>query len=158
VDPLPQSGLDWLQRPECYGPLAFGGALLLVLAILRWPALLSWWRARSQATLSPVEVEELLVGNPITIIDLRPAQVFAGPRGHIRGAINLAPAQLPQALAALVRDPRQLIVLVDASDKLSHAVMPAVQKAGYPWVRVLRGGMRAWEAERLPVGYIGRRA
>jgi rhodanese-related sulfurtransferase len=151
AQPLPQSAWDWLQRPECYGPLAFGGALLAGLLFFRLPDILSWWRARKQPTLRPVDVEPLLAGNPPTIIDLRPPEAFGGPKGHIRGARNLAPGQLPQALAGIVQDPRHLILLVDADDKLSHAVMAQVQQGGYPWVRVLRGGMRAWRGANLPV-------
>jgi len=76
--------------------------------------------------------------------------------GHIRGARNIALDELLPGVAAVVPDPRHQVVLVDANDKLSHQAAAILQARGYTWVRVLRGGMRAWRAANLPVSVRGR--
>jgi 3-mercaptopyruvate sulfurtransferase SseA len=154
-EPTPQALGDWIHRPEFQIPLGFGVVLLLVLLIIRLPEIRSWWRARNKQVLEPIEVEALLHGKAPTVVDLRPSEAFNGPKGHIRGAYNIPPAVLSLHIGEVAKDRRQLVVLVDDDDRISHLVAPLLASGGYSWVRVLKGGMRAWLRAELPVSARG---
>lgn len=155
AQPPPQGVKGWLAQPAAYIPLGAGVFLLLLLAVLRWPEFRSWLRGRHRQTLRPVEFDPVLLGAKAIVIDLRPPAAFNGPRGHVRGARNIPFDQLAKAVPALEGDPRGLVVLVDDTDKLSHHAAPILEAAGFQWVRVLRGGMRAWRRSNLPVAVTG---
>lgn len=157
LDPTPIAFKDWLSRPEFQYPLAFGALVLLVVLLMKAPDLSSWWRARHKEVLGPVELDQIMVGTPMVIIDLRPPEEFNGPKGHIRGSINIPAAMLTRRLPEVAKDKRHLVVLVDATDQRSHLVAPVLAAQGYPWVRVLRGGVRAWRALDLPVNIPGQK-
>jgi 3-mercaptopyruvate sulfurtransferase SseA len=157
LDPVPTHAHDWVHRPEFQYPLVFGLLVGLVVLIARAGAIASWWRARGQETLGPIEMEQVTMGVPIVIIDLRPPGEFNGPKGHLRGAVNIPIELLHRRLGEVAPDKRHLVVLVDGNDKLSHTAAPILRAAGYLWVRVLRGGMRAWRSHLLPISVSGNR-
>ena len=140
----------WLDRPEFLYPIAFGLLMLLIVVGIKareWP---SRWRARGRATLDPLQVEELLLGAPPHILDIRDQQTYQGPQGHIRNAVNIPFHELEQRLDELDTSHPRSIVLVDESDVLSHQAFPMVAARGHAWLYVLRGGMRAWRRAKLP--------
>ena len=141
----------WFDKPEVAYPLGLGLLALLVLVIIRMPELLSWNRARKGGTLTAIDLQQLMHGVPPVIIDLRRPADYHGRRGHIRGAHNLAPRQLAARIREVAPDPRALVVLVDRTDRLSHRAVGLLQKEGYLWVRVLKGGMRVWTGRNMPV-------
>lgn len=153
--PPPHGFAGWLAQPAVHYPLGAGIFFLLLLAVLRWPDFTSWMRGRHRPTLRPVEFDPVLLGASPVVIDLRPPEAFNGPRGHLRGARNIPFTLLPGALQALEADRRGLVVLVDGNDRLSHHAAPILEAAGFQWVRVLRGGMRAWRKANLPVAVTG---
>lgn len=156
--PVPQTPHDWMGRPEFQIPFAFGILILLVVIGLKLPGLASWWRGRHKDVLGPIELDQIMVGTPMVIIDLRPPEEFNGPKGHLKGSYNVPVQMLTRRLAELAKDKRNLVVLVDGTDKYSHLAAPILQASGYPWVRVLKGGIRAWQGENLPLTVSGRRA
>ncbi|BDU73962.1 rhodanese-like domain-containing protein [Mesoterricola silvestris] len=147
----------WVSRPEVAYPLAGGLVALLAILILKWPDFKSWRRARHKEVFRPIELEQVLHGDPPVVVDLRRPEDFNGSSGHIRGAFNLPFNHLPKALAEIAKDKRQLVVLVDYDDRVSHLAADVLASCGYTWVRVLRGGMRAWRAGNLPVSVSGHR-
>ena len=142
---------DWYQRPEFYYPIGFSVLCLVVLVAYRGRDIAAWSRARKGGTLTPKQLEPLMFGSPPVIIDLRPPPEFHGPKGHLRGAHNVAYSQLVQKVAEVAKDRRTQVVLVDQNDILSHKAAIILTNAGFTWVRVLRGGIRAWIAKDLPV-------
>ncbi|WP_119300502.1 VTT domain-containing protein [Dongia deserti] len=80
-----------------------------------------------------------------TIIDVRGADEFVGPLGHIPGARNVPVGELPRRLHELsaVRD--RPIVLVCRTDKRSASAAALLHDAGFRDLRVLRGGMEQWD-------------
>jgi rhodanese-related sulfurtransferase len=84
------------------------------------------------------------------IIDVRGADEFAGPLGHIPEARNLPVGELPQRLQELVALRDQPVILVCRTDKRSTNAAALLHDAGFRDVRVLRGGMEQWNARRLP--------
>jgi rhodanese-related sulfurtransferase len=84
------------------------------------------------------------------VIDVRDARAFV-TRGHLPGAA-LVPLEVLEANVADLHVRTDQIVLVYADDE-ARAVRAARILAGYgfPNLRVLGGGMAAWERESLPV-------
>lgn len=155
-EPAPGTWGAWAGKPEAQVPLAIGLTALVVAAAVKLPDFLSWRRARHKEVFSPMDLEQVLQGTPPVVVDLRAPEDFNGPAGHIRGAHNMLPSRLVQGLGTISPDRRQLVVLVDRDDRASHRMAPLLQSQGYTWVRVLRGGMRAWRAGNLPVSVSGR--
>jgi rhodanese-related sulfurtransferase len=88
----------------------------------------------------------LAAGGPLLVLDVRGADEFTGPLGHIAGAVNLPLPELPARLAALAAEPRP-IVLVCLTDRRSARAAAELAAAGHRDVAVLRGGMDRWRRE-----------
>jgi rhodanese-related sulfurtransferase len=87
--------------------------------------------------------QRLARGEAPIIVDVRGADEFSGPLGHIDGALNIPLDALPAHVAELGRA-QAPIVLVCLTDKRSSHAAAALAAAGIADVAVLRGGMRAW--------------
>ena len=88
-------------------------------------------RARLAGTASPL------------VLDVRGADEFDGPLGHIAGALNVPLPELDARTAEIVGAGRP-VVCVCLTDKRSSAAAAALTAAGIADVAVLRGGMKAW--------------
>ena len=101
----------------------------------------------------PAALAEALAGrDPPTVIDVRGPDEFAGPLGHIPGAINL-PVDLLTADPGLTGTARDRpMVLVCLTDRRSSRAAAILLGAGHQRLTVLRGGMKGWNAAGLPVG------
>lgn len=148
---MPETIGQWLHKPLVHYPLALGVLILLVLLLLRLPEFLAWRRGRGRMTLRPIDLDPLLQGEPPVVLDLRSPEAFNGPHGHIRGSVNVPFRDLGKLVHQAAKDRRHLVVLVDATDKLSHRAAAMMEADGYTWVRVLRGGLNAWRRQHLPV-------
>jgi len=133
--------------------LPAGISLLLLLAAmgLKLRTLPSRLRARHKSTLDPTQLEELMIGTPPQVVDLRPREAYMGEKGHIRGALNIPFSEFKQRVDELDTSHPRPIVLVDESDALSHQIMPLLEARGHRWIYVLKGGFRAWRQEKYPV-------
>lgn len=92
------------------------------------------------------EVPELrarLAGAAPLVLDVRGADEFDGPLGHIEGARNIPLPELASYRAELAGAGRP-IVCVCLTDKRSTAAAAQLAAAGIGEVSVLRGGMKAW--------------
>jgi len=138
-------------QPEVLVPFGVGMLLLLVAIVLKAPDIASWHRAKGKRTLDPGQLEELMIGSPPQIVDLRPRQEFVGHRGHIRNAVNIPFSDFPKRLDELDTSHPRPIVLVDETDQLSHEALETLAARGHQWIYVLKGGMRAWRRAKLPV-------
>jgi 3-mercaptopyruvate sulfurtransferase SseA len=125
--------------------------LLLIVFILRLRSLPSDLRARHKSTLDPTQLEELMIGTPPQIVDLRSEEAYLGEKGHIRGAVNIPFGEFKRRIDELDTSHPRPIVLVDESDALSHQVLPFLEERGHRWIYVLKGGFRAWKRAKYPV-------
>ena len=104
------------------------------------------------AWIDPAALAEALAHDaPPSVINVRSSEEFAGPLGHIAGAVNI-PVDLLLAntgLAGSFGD--RAIVLVCRTDRRSAKVADALHAGGYQRLAVLRGGMESWNATGLPV-------
>ena len=85
-------------------------------------------------------------GDGMMVVDVRGADEFDGPLGHIDGALNVPLPGLPARTADLARAGLP-IVLVCLTDKRSAQAAATLAEAGVADIAVLRGGMRAWRGE-----------
>jgi rhodanese-related sulfurtransferase len=115
----------------------------------RWLARL-FGRTEAGAVWSWIEPGELRDrlgrGEHPLILDVRGPDEFDGPLGHIDGARNVPPAELPRHVAEIRRETGPVIV-VCLTDKRSSQAAAALANSGIRHVAVLRGGMRAWRGE-----------
>ena len=82
-------------------------------------------------------------GEAPLIVDVRGPDEFAGPLGHIEGAMNIPLARLAGHTPELARAGVP-VVLVCLTDKRSSQAAADLAAAGIRDIAVLRGGMRAW--------------
>jgi rhodanese-related sulfurtransferase len=82
------------------------------------------------------------------IIDVRGADEFDGPLGHIDGAVLIPLPELGARRNEIAGTGRP-VVCVCLSDKRSSAAAAQLASAGVDQVSVLRGGMKAWREAGL---------
>jgi rhodanese-related sulfurtransferase len=94
----------------------------------------------------PAELRRWLAGEgaPI-VVDVRGADEFDGPLGHIDGARNIPLPELATHMSELTAEGRPL-VMVCLTDKRSSQAAAELVAAGLRDIAVLRGGMKAWRA------------
>jgi len=131
-----------------YGLLALG--LLAAIAFL--PRLVR--RLRGAAAPSWIEATELadrMKDGRVTVIDVRGADEFSGPLGHIVDAMNLPLDKLSSHLIEINALKNRPVILVCLTDKRSAKAAAHLHDAGFANVSVLRGGMKEWNQNGLPV-------
>lgn len=127
------------------GELRYGALALATLAIVAFvPRLIRRLRQQAAGFMSLHELKRSLAGGerPL-IVDVREPNEFAGPLGHIEGAVNIPLAQLPavwQELGACAPP----VVVVCRTDRRSGRAAEILRARGVANVKVLRGGMEAW--------------
>jgi rhodanese-related sulfurtransferase len=99
----------------------------------------------------PTLAARLRAGDGTVVIDVRGADEFAGPLGHVAGARNLPVDELARRLAELGPLAGRPIVLVCKTQMRSAAAAAALTDAGFRDLAVLRGGMVEWNRQGLPV-------
>jgi rhodanese-related sulfurtransferase len=147
-----QGWLSYFEKQPLWAiPAGVSLLLLLIVLLLKLRSLPSSLRAIHKSTLDPTQLEELMIGTPPQIVDLRPEEAYLGEKGHIRGAVNIPFKEFKRRIDELDTSHPRPIVLVDESDALSHEVMPILIERGHQWIYVLKGGFRAWRREKFPV-------
>jgi|SRR5690606_26581560 len=105
-------------------------------------------RRTSYAGISAQEAIQLMnQGAPV--YDLRTAEEFAA--GHINGARHLAPAQQANAAEQLKKFRDRLLLLVCEDGSRASALTRTLHAAGFTKVFNLRGGLKGWRTDGLPL-------
>jgi rhodanese-related sulfurtransferase len=95
-------------------------------------------------------LEDLLAGDSdVRLLDVRPPAEFES--AHIPGAYNVPLASLGEHAAELERHVREPVVLVCGSGTRAGQACTELAASGMANLRVLTGGMRAWDDGRRPV-------
>jgi sulfur dioxygenase len=97
--------------------------------------------------IDPHGLEELAA--PVQILDVREADEFTGPLGHIKGAVLIPLGELASRVDEVRRD--QPVVAVCRAGGRSAQATAILQQAGFGEVANLNGGMLRWRAEGYPV-------
>mgnify|MGYP005806319465 CR=1 FL=1 len=140
---------DWMEAYPFLPGLVFAALCLVLLFAVALPRLRSWFRAKGRPVLDPLQVEELLQGPGVLLVDLREDAAFR--QGHIRGCLHVPYADLARRFEAPDPMAKRALVLVDETDALSHRALRQLLARGFEWVYVLKGGMRAWRGAHRPV-------
>ncbi len=88
------------------------------------------------------------------ILDVRAADEFTGPLGHVPGAVNIPLDELETRLDELAEAMEGAIIAVCRTDRRSAMAARLLAEAGARDVRVLSGGMVAWNGAGLPSGRV----
>ena len=84
----------------------------------------------------------------VQIVDVREAEEFAGPLGHIQGARLMPLGELDKLAQDLAKD--RPVVTVCRSGARSAQAVAMLRKAGFGKVANLAGGMLRWRSQNLP--------
>ena len=99
------------------------------------------------STVTPQALAEMPAGALPLLVDVRRPEAYA--QGYIEDSLNIPLSELVQHLDQIPMD--QPVVLVDASGYHAILGMTVLQMLGYEDVKVLAGGIEAWEAADLPL-------
>jgi sulfur dioxygenase len=86
---------------------------------------------------------------PVQILDVREAEEFTGPLGHIEGAVLIPLGELAERAGELAKD-QPIVAVCRAGSRSAQATM-ILQQAGFSEIANLNGGMLRWRAEGHPV-------
>jgi rhodanese-related sulfurtransferase len=126
-------------------PILTGLALAMAVAVLVWELRLK--RSSYAAIVSQELIQLMNQGAPL--YDLRPSEEFAA--GHINGAKHLAGTQQASAAEHLKKFRDKLLLLVCEDGNRSSALTRTLHAAGFSKVFSLRGGLKTWRADGLPL-------
>ncbi len=122
-------------------------ALGLLAAIAFVPRLVRHLRRGDIAWIdAPTTQARLSASPPLTILDVRGADEFTGPHGHIPGALNIPLEELKARLDTVGAELGGDIITVCHTDRRSASAARLLQEAGLVNVKVLKGGMVEWNA------------
>ena len=98
---------------------------------------------------SPAEAREELQGDGVALIDTR--EPYEHLEAHIDGAELVRPADVIDRIEEVIPDHSQRVLLYCASGNRSARAADELRELGYENAASVRGGIKAWEAEGLPV-------
>lgn len=124
-------------------------ALALLAAVALLPRLVQRLRGGAPATgdesLSAAELERRLgQHDDILVLDVRAAQDYAGPLGHIPNARNVPLAELPGRLAELEPYRDRPLAVVCRTNRMSGQAAALLREAGFRRVMLVDDGMVSW--------------
>ncbi|HSG67030.1 MAG TPA: rhodanese-like domain-containing protein [Gammaproteobacteria bacterium] len=129
-----------------------GNHVLLVTALLGAFGLVAAYELRLRAQgvthVSPGDAVKL-INKSALIVDVRSPEAFGG--GHIVNARNLPLAELAADPESLKKSKTKILLTVCESGAESGKAASLLRKAGYENAFSIRGGIRAWRAENLPL-------
>lgn len=105
-------------------------------------------RARGVGAVGAQDVVRLMNQGAV-VLDVRSAEDYAA--GHIRGARSVPATQLANGADSLKRYKDKPVIVYCEQGVSAAGAMRALAEQGFGQVVNLRGGLRAWRAEHLPV-------
>jgi len=113
-----------------------------------WESPGAFWMTRGLWEVNTTWVSEF--ADDVTIVDVRGADEYTGPLGHIRGS-ELVPLHVLGATALQRLDRSKPIVTVCRSGGRSLSAAGILDGMGFERVASMAGGMMAWNNSNLPV-------
>lgn len=91
-------------------------------------------------------------GEDILIVDVRGADEFDGPEGHVPGARNIALDQLAARIGELDQCRQRPVAIVCRTDKRSAKAAELLRGEGFTEVSVVKGGITEWNRKGFASG------
>jgi rhodanese-related sulfurtransferase len=129
--------------------------LVVFAVVLLYPRLKSFLNGKQQF-ISTTELKTMLEQDPsITVLDVRTPEEFVGPLGHIASSGNLPMAELQDRLNEvgdqLAEHKSEPVVIVCRTHNRSPKAAELLRRVGFTNIKVLKGGLTAWNSAGLPV-------
>src|SRR3954466_12166202 len=99
--------------------------------------------------IDPAEAREEIENGAVALVDTREPNEYM--EAHIDGAELVRPADVGDRIEDVVPDHSQRVILYCASGNRSARAADELRELGYDNAASVRGGIKAWEAEGLPV-------
>ena len=90
-----------------------------------------------------------LINKGATIIDVRPAEAYAG--GHIVNAKNIPLEHIEREPDSIRKKKDKVLLTVCDNGQTSRRAVESLRKAGYESAFSLQGGLTAWRTDNLPL-------
>ncbi|MGD9602388.1 MAG: VTT domain-containing protein [Gammaproteobacteria bacterium] len=157
---LAYSYLGHLGKEAAAGRVGPIRTALIIIGVISLMSLLSMFIKRfrkvppSVSEINAIDAMELnrrLGSKDLVVIDVRNPDEFSSPLGHIENAINFPLPSLVDRLQELNAYRKRKVVVVCLSDKRSTQAIQYLRDAGFEDLILLRGGMKEWTANHLPV-------
>jgi rhodanese-related sulfurtransferase len=101
--------------------------------------------AKGYAEVSPtVAAEMILDTNQVVVLDVRPADRFRGPEGHIGGAISAPFDAIERQLPELLPYQNQTVLVYGETSTDGALAAKLLSVAGFRNVVTVAGGLQAW--------------
>lgn len=119
---------------------------VLSAGMLAWPSVVQGGGAMA---VTPAQAVQLINRERAALIDITSDDEYRA--AHAKGAKHVAVDDLEKALAKVVKDKDQPVVLMCATGMRSRNAAARVRKLGYTRALSLSGGLGAWRQANLPV-------
>lgn len=97
------------------------------------------------AEVSPTVANEMIIdSSQIVVIDVRPAEAYHGPNGHIAGALNAPFETIERQLPELLPYTGQTVLVVGENATDGAVAARLLSVAGFRNVVHIAGGMQSW--------------
>ncbi len=126
-------------------PLLVAGAVVAALIVAAYEYYL---RMQGVSAISPQELIRLMNQGAL-VLDIRSLDDFAA--GHINGARQLPPEQVPKASETLKKHREKPVIVYGADESSGPVVVRKLVAQGFTKAFCLRGGLASWRAENLPL-------
>lgn len=90
-----------------------------------------------------------LINKGAMIIDVRPAEAFAG--GHIVNAKNIPLTEIESKPEAVKKKKDKVLLTVCDNGMVARRAADSLRKAGFESAFSLQGGLTAWRTDNLPI-------
>jgi rhodanese-related sulfurtransferase len=99
--------------------------------------------------ISPQMLVQLINHEDAVVVDIRMKDIFK--KSHVINSINVVAAELERKFDRLTQHKEKPIVIVDAVGQQSTTIANKLIKDGFGDIRILNGGIKAWQEAGLPL-------
>ncbi|HEX3109014.1 MAG TPA: rhodanese-like domain-containing protein [Thermoanaerobaculia bacterium] len=97
------------------------------------------------AQVAPTVAEEMIIdSNQIVVIDVRPAEEFNGPKGHIAGALNAPMGTIERQLPELLPYTNETVLVYGDTSTDGALAARLLTVSGFRNVVHIAGGIQGW--------------
>ena len=91
-----------------------------------------------------VAAEMILDSQQVVVLDVRPADTYKGPEGHIAGALNAPFDQIEQQLPELLPYQNQTVIVYGETSTDGAVAAKLLAVAGFRNIVHINGGLKGW--------------